>query len=135
MFDIILATDKNHGIGNTDDTQLPWKISEDLQHFFKITSSNGKQLNIIIMGRKTADTLKEPLKYRINIVLTSNSSYRQDEGFLSFNTIEKIIKFLQTVKFHKAFIIGGQQLVDKILEYPCYINNIYLTINFFILPS
>jgi dihydrofolate reductase / thymidylate synthase len=130
MFNIILATDSKNGIGNIKDQKLPWDIKEDILHFYNTTynaNCMSKKINVLIMGRKTADTLKTALKYRINVVLTSNSSYRQDEGFLAFNNINSIIKFLQTINFGKVFVIGGGQIISKVLEYPCYIDKIYLT--------
>ena len=82
MFDIVLAVDNNFGIGNTDSNGLAWNISEDLQHFKKITTDDDK-LNIIVMGRKTADTLKKPLPNRKTTIITICFSMRRPQGMYS----------------------------------------------------
>jgi dihydrofolate reductase len=54
-FSIILARDSKNGIGIKDVESLkhrmPWKISEDLRHFKKITSytENPSKKNAVIM--------------------------------------------------------------------------------------
>ena len=65
---LILATDVRGGIAY--EGSLPFNCKEDMR-FFKNNTSN----NIVIMGRKTWETLpsKFGLMNRINIVLTSNS--------------------------------------------------------------
>ena len=50
LYDIVVARALNFGIGKNND--LPWKLSNDLKMFKKLTTS-GKTGNTIIMGRKT----------------------------------------------------------------------------------
>ena len=57
---IIVAYSKNRAIGKNN--QLPWKLSEDLKNFKKITMGNS-----IIMGRKTFESIGFILKGRQNI--------------------------------------------------------------------
>ena len=49
-----LCISKNNVIGNNN--KLPWNISEDLKRFKELTSEN-----IIVMGRKTFDSIGRPL--------------------------------------------------------------------------
>ena len=63
MFELIVAIDENCGISK--DGRIPWHIPEDL-HFFKTKT----QHHIVIMGKKTFDSIGKPLKNRLNIVLT-----------------------------------------------------------------
>ena len=64
---LIWAQDNNGGIGQAN--QLPWKISEDLKHFKKLTLNS-----TVIMGRKTWDSLPiKPLPNRRNIILSRNT--------------------------------------------------------------
>ena len=62
---LICAVSKNNVIGNNN--KLPWNISEDLKRFRELTSEN-----IIVMGRKTYDSIGRPLPKRENLVLSKN---------------------------------------------------------------
>jgi len=103
-FNIILCRDANNTI------DISWDIEDDIQYFKKMTIEN-----IIIMGRKTADTLIKPLKNRINIILTKNQNYRNDEGFISFTNLEKALEYSQQLN-KKIFIIGGLALFDEAIK-------------------
>jgi dihydrofolate reductase len=63
MISLIAAMAKNRAIGK--DNKLPWNLPEDLKRFRQITS--GK---IIVMGRKTYDSIGKPLPKRINMVIS-----------------------------------------------------------------
>lgn len=71
------------GIGK--DTKLPWYIPEDIAHFKEITIpllDNNNNFSIVIMGRKTWDSIPEkfkPLISRYNIVLSNNAEYREQQ--------------------------------------------------------
>ena len=66
---IIAAVAANRVIGKEGD--LPWHIPEDLKYFKRITM--GKP---VIMGRKTWETLDEPLPGRKNVVVTRQDDYK-----------------------------------------------------------
>jgi len=102
---IILCVDANNTI------DISWKIKEDLQYFKKMTLDN-----IIIMGRKTADTFLAPLKNRLNIVITKEKNYRNDEGFINFSHLQLALDTLYETN-KKIFIIGGLQLFDETIKY------------------
>lgn len=53
------------------DGAIPWRLKTDMKHFRAVTM--GKP---VIMGRKTWDSLKGPLKGRDNIVLTRDANFR-----------------------------------------------------------
>ena len=53
------------GVGN----KIPWHLPEDFKWFKKMTAGN-----VVIMGRKTFESLGKPLPKRINIVLTRHRS-------------------------------------------------------------
>ena len=67
MINLILATDKNGGIGYKN--RLPWpSLKKDMEKFKSLTSNN-----ICIMGSNTWNSLpKKPLPNRINVVLSSH---------------------------------------------------------------
>lgn len=60
---LIVAFDRNNAIGRDND--LPWKLPDDLKRFKALTL--GKP---ILMGRKTAQSLRRALPGRLNLVLT-----------------------------------------------------------------
>jgi hypothetical protein len=74
-FDLILARTLAGGIGKNN--QLPWKLSNDLKMFKKITTS-GSQGNSIIFGRKTFESFnKKVLPNRLNIVLSKSTKIEE----------------------------------------------------------
>ena len=58
------------GAGN----KIPWHLPEDFKWFKKMTSGN-----VIVMGRKTFESLGKPLPNRVNIVLTRHPGRLQKE--------------------------------------------------------
>jgi dihydrofolate reductase len=51
---------KQLGIGLNGD--LPWKLSQEMKHFTKLTKSGGAGKNAVLMGRKTWESI--PSKFR-----------------------------------------------------------------------
>ena len=72
MISIIVAFDDNRLIGNG--SRLPWNIPEDLKKFKELTMGN-----VLIMGRKTYESIGGILPGRINIVLSKNTKYQDRE--------------------------------------------------------
>ena len=62
-FKAIVAMSLNRAIGK--DNKLPWRIPEDLRWFKKLTTGN-----VIIMGRRTWESIGKPLPNRESIVVT-----------------------------------------------------------------
>jgi len=120
-FNIVVAIDKKHGIGK--DGQLPWHLPEDLKHFKDITSKSIGESNVVIMGRKTWESIPErfrPLPGRINVVLTRNSDYMLPEGALKFDGFTQALESLEEKKgqIGQVFVIGGQQVFGEALSLP-----------------
>lgn len=121
-FSIILALDIEGGIAKSDNT-LPWKISEEMEHFKRHTNNN-----VVIMGHNTAETFKKPLSNRINIVITRTQDYRISEGFISFPTLDDALTYtLTNHKDKKIYVIGGGVLATQAIKhYKC--RNVFLSI-------
>ena len=64
----IAAVSENNVIGFQGD--LPWDIPEDLKYFFNKTKHK-----ILIMGRKSFDSLGKALPHRMNIILTRQKDF------------------------------------------------------------
>ncbi len=112
---IIAAIAKNRVIG--DANKLPWHFSADLKHFRQITM--GKP---IVMGRKTYESLKDPLPGRSNIIISSNKNY-QKEGCTVFSSPEAALHELQLCE--EVMIIGGASLYNQLLPIA---NRLFLTL-------
>jgi dihydrofolate reductase len=145
-FSIVLAVDIQMGIADTinntnnlsepiikkSTNTLPWKnttiAKNDLKFFKELTSfrKDTSLKNALIMGRLTADTFKRLLPNRINIVITSVTDYRKDEGFYSFNNLEDALKFSAENLVENAFVIGGTKLVEEAINNP-YCKKVYLS--------
>lgn len=110
MLYIIYSTSQN-GIFGSQSGEMLWHSSQDLKFFkYKTTKHNN---SAIIMGRKTADSLKCALPNRLNIVISSNTTYR--DGFLLYNSVDDAIEWCLQNKYH-TYIIGGTQLILYVLD-------------------
>ncbi|HTG44237.1 MAG TPA: dihydrofolate reductase, partial [Verrucomicrobiae bacterium] len=93
----------NRAIGK--DNKLPWHIPEDLRWFKKLTTGN-----VIIMGRKTWDSIGKPLPNRESIVLT-----RSPQILPGVKTIHSLGELKPENDPRDYFIIGGAQLFELAL--------------------
>ena len=126
LINLIIASDKNNGIGY--ENGLPWSKeygSDDMNNFVK-TTLNG----ILIMGRSTAESLgNKPLPKRVNIIL-SKSMEEAPKGFLLFNSIEAIEEFLEKNYLDKnVWVIGGRITATEFLRRQLITNIVYTRFN------
>ena len=103
---LIVAVARNGVIGK--DGTLPWHVSEDLKHFKKTTSGH-----VIIMGRKTHDSIGRPLPKRRNIVVTGQPGARFP-GCEAAHSLTEAIALARTSD-ECPFIIGGASLYEEAL--------------------
>lgn len=104
---LIAAMADNRIIGKSG--QLPWDIREDLQNFKRLTTGG-----VIIMGRKTYESIGRPLPNRRNIVLSSEIV--QKEWIEIFHAISDIFKALTREWIEQVFLIGGQKIYEVFLN-------------------
>ena len=135
MFDIIVATDINNGIGKNN--KLPWRIKEDMEYFKKKSSftpyPNSK--NVVIMGYNTWISIPEktrPLEDRVNIVITKNHeeelSELSYEDFHVASSLQNALDIAYSLKIvNNTFVIGGKQIYQEALNHPD-LRNMYLTL-------
>ena len=129
MFDIIVCTDNNNGIGFYDELnnvhKLPWKIKEDMKYFKDITTktNNPNLKNIVIMGRKTWESLplinnERYLKNRINIVISSKdkSKFNNCSNIIFSKNFENSLNISKNIKHYNIFIIGGRTIYEQALK-------------------
>lgn len=84
--------------------KIPWHISEDLK-FFKRTTLG----HVVVMGRKTFESLGKPLPGRENWVLSRNASF---EGVRIFRHPAEIVS---PGDGREVFVIGGAELYAALL--------------------
>src|ERR1035437_273698 len=81
----IAAVGKNGVIGK--ENGLPWNIPEDMKFFREATRDQ-----IVIMGRKTLDSLGKPLPKRENAIITRNSNFKIENARV-FTDVGSAIQF------------------------------------------
>jgi len=108
----IAAVSQNGVIGKNGD--LPWRIPGELKWFKKITMGH-----IMVMGRKTWDSLPGILPGRENWVLSS--TLKEKSGIKIFSSFESA---LNEAGARTIFIIGGGQIYSSLLP-QC--NELYIT--------
>ncbi|WP_440682757.1 dihydrofolate reductase [Cysteiniphilum halobium] len=116
MLSIIVAYDQKQGIGIKN--SLPWKLSNDLKNFKKLTENN-----YIVMGRKTFDSIGQALPNRKNIILTRKKNYTQDNCAI-IHDIEHILNLAKEKPHHEIFIIGGAEIYAAFLP---FVDRLYIT--------
>lgn len=109
----VVAMDQQHCIGKGN--QLPWHISADLQHFKAIT-----QGGVVIMGRKTLESMGRALPNRVNWVITRDPSWRFDGVKVAFSIEDALNNALPDVraseKPNSIFIIGGGEIFKQSID-------------------
>lgn len=107
---LIVAVDKNWAIGKNN--KLMWSIPADMKFFRETTKGN-----IVIMGRKTLESFPQgqPLKNRVNIVITGNKNYKV-KGAVVVHSIEEAME--EAKKYEgEIFVIGGESIYRAMLPY------------------
>ena len=108
----LVAVSKNLVIGV--DNNLPWNLKADLAHFKKYTLDK-----IIIMGRKTYESIGRPLPNRINYVVSR--TLNEIPGTVVFNSLENAISAAEqeNIKMNRdneIVIIGGGHIFQETSE-------------------
>jgi dihydrofolate reductase len=108
---IIAAVAQNRVIGRSTG-EMPWHSSEEFQHFKNATLGSP-----IIMGRKTFESLKGPLKGRLNIILSGRKDLVfRDEEIKVFSSLAEAYRFCEKENYEKIFIIGGGQIFPEAMK-------------------
>ena len=106
----VVALSNNNVIGINND--LPWSLKSDLAHFKEYTSNK-----IIIMGRKTFESIGRPLPNRINYVVST--TIKNIDGVKIFSStkeaIDEAYKECACTQKDEIVIIGGGYLFRETL--------------------
>jgi dihydrofolate reductase len=112
-FQAIAAMSLNRVIGA--ENQIPWHLPEDFK-WFKATTTG----HILVMGRKTFESIGKPLPNRDTIVLSRN-----DFKFPGVRTVRSLDELSGLVGARKVFICGGAQIYGQALP---LCSDLYLTL-------
>ncbi len=86
------------------DGQVPWNLPADSRYFQQTTL--GKT---VVMGRKTFESLAEPLSRRRNIVLSNDPTFRPAG-------VEIVRTKAEVLALGEVWIIGGEQIYRIFLD-------------------
>ena len=112
---VIAAMSENRVIGR--DGALPWHLPADLARFKSITTGH-----TVIMGRKTFESVGQPLPNRRTIVITRNNDY-QCAGVFIANSLDEALD--HSAHEDEIFILGGEAVYRIALPRA---DRLYLTI-------
>jgi dihydrofolate reductase len=98
----IAAVAANGVIGAEND--IPWRIPADWQRFKALTTGN-----VLIMGRKTYDSIGRPLPDRTTFVITRDRMWRGD-GVRAVPSVEEAIDQAMLLDPKMIFVAGGGEI-------------------------
>lgn len=111
MISMIVAHDLARNIGYQG--EMPWgrDMKADLGRFKELTKDN-----IVIMGRRTYESIGGFLPDRENIILSSTIPF-------AFDSVEDILDYVKQRK-KDAFVIGGASIYKEFMP---YVDRLYIT--------
>lgn len=109
----IAAMSLNRVIGRGN--QIPWRLPEDFKWFKRMTTGQ-----VVVMGRKTFESIGKPLPNRATLVLT-----RSAQPIPGVETIQDLSQIDLDRETREVFICGGAQLYAQALP---LCSDLYLTL-------
>ena len=107
---IVVAYDRQRGIGINN--KLPWgrSLPADLQHFRQLTTGG-----TVIMGRKTYESIGRPLANRQNIVLTQFSL----DGVATAGSLERALQLADSDEIFRVSAASAAHALVEVLPAQC----------------
>ena len=102
------------GAGN----RIPWHLPDDFKWFKQMTTGH-----VIVMGRRTFESIGKPLPNRLTIVLTRSAS--TIPGVRTVSALSQIDPTDPALAGREIFICGGAQLYQQALP---LCSDLYLTL-------
>lgn len=116
MLSIVVAKGKNNIIGN--ENKLIWSLPADMKRFKELTTGH-----VIIMGRKTFESLGRVLPNRKHIVFTQNPDFTiKDENVQVVHSMLEIKEYIDDEK--ENFVIGGAMIYSLLMP---HVSKMYIT--------
>jgi Dihydrofolate reductase len=122
MISLVAAISRTNQLGYQN--KLLCYLPNDLKHFKQLTTSGDH--NIVVMGRKTFESIGKPLPNRINIVLTKDKDF-YCRGVFVYRSVEDVLKQYKNYGECKPnlFVIGGEQIYRQFMRYA---DRLYITL-------
>ena len=116
MLSLIVSKSKNNVIGNKNG--LLWNFPDDMQRFRSVTEGH-----VIIMGRKTYESIGRLLPSRKHVVFTNNPDFKVDDTSVEVvHSVEDVQKYVEDED--ENVVIGGAMIYGLLLP---YVNKLYIT--------
>lgn len=109
----IVALNEQGAIGVQN--RLPWRVRSDLR-FFRAQTEN----NVVIMGRRTFDSLGKPLPNRKNIVVTHGfSMFPSSDDCRAAGSIGEALALAENWRLRRqeVFVVGGASMYEQFAPY------------------
>jgi dihydrofolate reductase len=114
---LIAAMAENRVIGRSN--ALPWHLPEDLKRFKQRTEGR-----VVIMGRRTFESVGRPLPNRRSIVVTRRHDYHP-QGVEIAHSLEEALERARETDPQEVFVLGGAEIYTLALPEA---DRLYLTI-------
>ena len=99
---VLVAAVADNGVIGAGD-EIPWHLPEDLAHFRRTTEGN-----VVVMGRRTVNSIGRPLPRRTNVVVTRQQGWHAD-GVLVAGSWEEALA-LAAEHAGDVMVIGGAEI-------------------------
>ncbi len=126
-FSVIVSLDAEGGIAK--EGAMPWHSSTDMKFFRQTTVGRGK--NVVIMGRKTYETIPHPpLQNRKCCVLSRTWNQSEHYAVSVYSSIPEVLADLGATRkrYDTIYLIGGESVYHQFLQQYIYLcDKIYVT--------
>lgn len=114
---LIAAIGRNRELGKNN--ELLWKLHDDMYRFSILTRDK-----IVVMGRKTLESIGKPLPRRDILVLTRNEAvagFNKKEGELpiarAMHSIQDILEYAKANYAEEIYVAGGGSIYYQFLPF------------------
>lgn len=119
MIDLILAVDKNGGIGK--DNKILYKCKDDMK-FFK---EKRLEYDYLVCGRKTFESVGVLKGNKQMIVITHMKINNYKDDNVLFVDMEEFLQFTESYPDKKILCIGGKEIYEQLVHHA---NSVYITL-------
>jgi len=116
MISIIAAASENNVIGK--ENKIPWRLPADMRYFKSMTKGQ-----VVVMGRKTYESLGKALAERVNIVITRDKNFHPKDA-VAVSTVCEAFQAASRFPEKEIFIIGGGEIYRQTIDLA---DRVYLT--------
>lgn len=134
LINLIVAVDRKGGIAK--DGYIPWYCRADMKRFSELTiaTKDPTKQNVVVMGRKTFETIGHELPKRINYILSNSlTDIPKMECFVSEEESVPLQGIFDTIscdsRVERVFVIGGETVYKQVLQWWSHkLDKIYVTV-------